>query len=114
MARSDGYFKKGQSGNPGGRPKAAPGFREACRELSTKALKALEEVLKDKSAGARQARVAAAKTVIEHAWGRATQVVENIEGAKSYEADQVLEDLFKRNLGIDISKAKDKIEKPVH
>ncbi|MDA1091535.1 MAG: DUF5681 domain-containing protein [Proteobacteria bacterium] len=53
---NDGRFKPGQSGNPGGRPKSEPGFRDACRELSTKALKALEDILKSKANP--QARVA--------------------------------------------------------
>ena len=110
MARSDGYFKKGQSGNPGGRPKSAPGFREACRELSAKALRALEDIIKSKSNP--QARVAAARVIIEHGFGRATQVIENIERAKTSGVDQVLADILKEHAGIDITKNKKK--KPVH
>lgn len=78
MARSDTSFKKGKSGNPGGRPKTAPNFREKCRELSIRALRALEEVIKDKSAANRQARVAASRVVIEHAYGKPPQTIENI------------------------------------
>ncbi len=40
-----GRFRKGMSGNPGGRPRSALGFREACRELAPKALKVLEEIM---------------------------------------------------------------------
>ena len=113
MARSDGYFKKGQSGNPGGRPKSQPGFREACRKLSLKALKALKEVLEDKTAANRQARVAAAKVVIEHGYGKATQTIENInEDKRESGTDKVLADILREHAGIDITRNKKK--KPVH
>lgn len=36
-------FASGESGNPGGRPKDAPGFRERCREMAAKLLEALGE-----------------------------------------------------------------------
>jgi hypothetical protein len=110
MARSDGYFKKGQSGNPGGRPKSNPGFREACRDLSLKALKALEEVIKDKSAANRQARVAASRVVIEHGYGKATQVIE--DNREERDEGAALKAVQEALYGKD--KPKTKTEKPVH
>ena len=73
-------FEKGKSGNPGGRPKAEPGFREACRELSKKALKALEAILGGTSASGATARVQAARVVLEHGFGKPTQTIENVGG----------------------------------
>lgn len=35
-------WKKGQSGNPKGRPKEFPGFRESCRQIAGKNLDRLE------------------------------------------------------------------------
>jgi hypothetical protein len=40
-------FKKGQSGNPGGRPKDLPRFRRACRKLSWDGLEIIKAGLKD-------------------------------------------------------------------
>ena len=51
-------FQKGQSGNPGGRPKGYQEFREAARELTPKAMKALEELLEHVEGLLCQVRVA--------------------------------------------------------
>ena len=40
-------FAKGQSGNPGGRPKDLPKFRNACRKLTWEALDVIEAGLSD-------------------------------------------------------------------
>ncbi len=80
MAKNETSFKKGNSGNPGGRPKGAKGFRQACRDLTPVALEALEDIITSKSNP--QARTAAARVIIEHGYGRAIQTIENIDTQK--------------------------------
>lgn len=68
------------SGNPGGRPKGVLWFRAACRKRTRKALRALEAaLLRDEHA------VAAAKVILEFAWGKASSVA----AAPDEPADQI-------------------------
>ncbi len=60
-------FPKGTSGNAGGRPAGYGAFREMCRDYSPQALEALGKAMK----GGGAAAVAAARFIIETAWGRA-------------------------------------------
>ncbi len=43
-------WKKGQSGNPGGRPKVAPELRAAAQEVSIEGLKVLTGIMRDEKA----------------------------------------------------------------
>ncbi len=65
-------WKKGQSGNPGGRPKRSEEFVEECRTLADQARNTLVEVMSDPKALA-VARVNAAKILIERGYGQASQ-----------------------------------------
>ena len=61
-------FKKGQSGNPGGRPKVVAEIRQLARERGPEAIAALVKVMtKGKSEAA---RVAAANALLDRGWGR--------------------------------------------
>lgn len=71
-------FKKGQSGNPGGRSprRTADGrtLAEIARDHTEDAIKVLAEVMKN-AASAEGARVSAAKELLDRGWGRATQPI---------------------------------------
>lgn len=66
-------FKKGQSGNPGGRPKEAPEVKELARSHTARAIERLAYWLDSDNA---KASVAAALALLDRAWGRPTQAVE--------------------------------------
>ncbi len=68
MARP-GTFQKGRSGNPGGRPKAVKDVEEAAREHTPLAMRTLAEICAEARAPA-AARVAAASTLLDRAWGK--------------------------------------------
>lgn len=67
-------FKKGQSGNPGGRPAAIAEVRDLAREQTEKSLKALVSIRDDKKAPP-AARVSAANSLLDRGWGKATQII---------------------------------------
>jgi len=68
-------FKKGQSGNPGGRPKELKGLQQLARDHADQALMALVRVaLKGKS---ESARVAAAVAILDRGFGKPTQTTEH-------------------------------------
>ena len=62
-------FEKGQSGNPGGRPKVVAEVRELARAHVPSAIEALAAIVKDKDAPP-AARVAASNIILDRAAGR--------------------------------------------
>lgn len=71
-------FQKGQSGNPGGRPKDAE-LREACRAHTTLAIKTLVSVMKAKRSPA-NAKVAAAIALLDRGYGKPAQAITGPDG----------------------------------
>ena len=65
-------FKKGFSGNPGGRPREVGDLRELAREHTEEALQAIIAVMNDPEAPA-AARVAAAGLIWDRGYGKAVQ-----------------------------------------
>jgi hypothetical protein len=65
----DGRFRKGQSGNPGGRPKIFTEVKQAAREHTEAAIAALVGVVNNEEAPA-AARVAAANAILDRGWGK--------------------------------------------
>ena len=77
-------FKKGQSGNPGGRPKVIAEIKELAREHTGKAVETLVSIMTNPKAAA-AARVSAANALLDRGYGKPPQHVTG-EVAASYVA----------------------------
>lgn len=74
--KTGGRFRKGQSGNPGGRPKASDDVRDLARQYTEDAVRRLAEwMISDNP----KASVAACTALLNRGWGSPPQSV-NIEG----------------------------------
>jgi hypothetical protein len=69
-------FKPGQSGNPGGRPKAEREVIDLAREGSVRAIGRLIELIEDKDG---RIAVSAANSVLDRAFGKPTQPISGDE-----------------------------------
>ena len=67
-------FKKGHSGNPGGRPKEVKDVQALARTHTAEAMQTLVEVMRTGKPD--RARAAAAESLLDRGWGRAPQTVE--------------------------------------
>ncbi len=73
--KAEYLWKKGQSGNPNGRPKVVGELRDLAREHTPTALRALIEVAGSRSAP-ESARVAAATAILDRGYGKPLQQIE--------------------------------------
>lgn len=75
-------FQKGQSGNPGGRAQRVTSdgrtLKQICRDHTDKAIAVLVEVLES---GSENAKMTAAKEMLDRGWGRATQPISGDDDA---------------------------------
>src|SRR5215467_10831404 len=67
-------FQKGQSGNPGGRPKAVAEVQELARQHTPDAIKTLAQIMRDPKAPP-AARAMASNSILDRAFGRPPQTV---------------------------------------
>ena len=65
-----GGFQKGQSGNPGGRPKVMADVQELAREHTPAAIYTLVSIMNDEKAH-HSARVAASNAILDRGYGKA-------------------------------------------
>ena len=65
-------WAKGQSGNPGGRPRIVEAVRDIARESTTLAIETLRAIAADQAAP-HAARVSAATALLDRGWGRPMQ-----------------------------------------
>lgn len=63
-------FKKGQSGNPSGRPKVPVHLKEMAKGFTQEAVDTLAQVMRDVTAPP-AARVKASECLLDRAWGKA-------------------------------------------
>lgn len=66
-------FVKGQSGNPGGRPKVVAEVRELARSYTEQAIVSLAQIATTGESEA--ARVSAAVALLDRGWGKAAQAI---------------------------------------
>jgi hypothetical protein len=72
-------WKKGQSGNPSGRPKVPEELRKTAQRLSMIGWKRIEEILRDPKAD-RGHIIAAHKIATAYGYGQPAQRVEGVDG----------------------------------
>lgn len=67
-------WQKGQSGNPGGRPKVIAEIRELAQQHAPEAIETLAAIMKDAKAP-HAARATAAATILDRGYGKAMQEI---------------------------------------
>ena len=70
-------FQKGQSGNPGGRPKESQELKLLAQSKTEEAVKTLASIMSSKKSPA-AARVSAACALLDRGYGKPTQMIEGM------------------------------------
>lgn len=91
--RHAGMFKSGMSGNPTGRPKTDIKIKELAQQYTDEAIKTLIDIAKNPKAND-SARVQAANSILDRAYGKPAQHIENLNMNVSYE--NYLEELARK------------------
>src|SRR5262245_51836745 len=71
---ANGHFKKGVSGNPGGRPAILEEVRDYARQYTKEAIDVLVGIMRNQRLPA-QARVAASSAVLDRGFGKPQQAI---------------------------------------
>lgn len=82
-------FQKGQSGNPGGRPKLVGHVRELAQSYTEAAMVTLVEIIENTEAPP-AARVSAAQAILDRGWGKPSQPVGGADDLPPIQSAQAL------------------------
>ena len=77
-----GRFLKGQSGNPGGRPKIIGEVQEVARQYTVEAIETLAAIMRDIKAPP-AARATACNSILDRAYGKPPQALSTTISARS-------------------------------
>lgn len=80
---------KGQSGNPGGRPKTIGHLRDLVREHTNDAIATLAQIMGDENAPP-DARIRAAEALLNRAWGKPPATMEVNGGVAVYSVAEAI------------------------
>lgn len=90
-------FKKGQSGNPGGRPKENTEVRDLARQHTAEAIERLAHWMRSDNA---KASVSSSINLIERGWGKPEQPVTGADGGPIETTDATPREIARVVLGI--------------
>jgi hypothetical protein len=92
-----GGYRKGQSGNPGGRPKEVAEVRELARTHTEAAIARLAEWMASDDP---RASVAASSALLDRGWGKATQTMEQDVTVHGSALGDLLKEIAGRTRGL--------------
>ena len=101
-----GRFKKGQSGNPGGRPAKLTELTAHCKDMTPDVLQTIQGIILNGEAKDAD-RIAACRLVLEYGFGKATQVMEvdvrsQIDSMTNAEREQKINELLAKRAASNI------------